>query len=393
MEQKHQFVSLANSGRFTLVDLCSEFGISRKTAYKWIGRYRELGNAGLKERSRVPKSSPGRTASDIQRIIIAEKRRTPTWGPKKLRRVLEAKHDIHSPPACSTIGQILKRHGLVKSRRRRPGVFKVQRGDLTPARHSNHVWAVDFKGNFQLGDRTRCDPLTMSDLHSRYVLSARAMPAQFLRPTQQGFRAVFRRYGIPEIIRVDNGSPFGSCGAGGLTKLSVWWIGLGIDVEFTTPASPQENGSHERMHRTMKAECCRPASANLGAQQQRFDRWRHRFNQERPHEAIDMLVPADLYQASGKRLDEGIKPRLYELSQETKRVNTSGFIPLDGNNCFIGEAFSGVEVAIDRETESGVVGVRYANVRLGNVAESPNARLRPTAYAERWAKRGACSPK
>lgn len=390
MEQRQRFVALAGSGHFTISQLCEEFGISRKSGHKWIQRHQALGAQGLKDRSRAPRRIPGRTDAEIERLIVSERRRRPTWGPKKLHRVLLIKHGIECPPARSTIGEILKRNGLVKPRRRRPGVFQVERDDLTPAQRVNQVWAVDFKGWFLLGDGIRCDPLTLSDLCSRYLLKVKAQPGQTLRPTQRSFEHAFRSHGLPEIIRVDNGSPFASMGPGGLSRLSVWWISLGIDVEFTRPGCPQDNGSHERMHRTMKKECCQPSSANTPAQQQRFDRWRKDFNQERPHEALDQQTPADLYQPSMRRLDEGIKTRLYEPQQETRRVSASGFISLNGTSCFVGEAFEGVDVAIERDGKNGLWSVRYANVRLGHLENSPNARLRPPASAGRWEKR-ACS--
>lgn len=389
MEQKQRFIHLAKSGHFTVSELCEDFGITRKTGHKWLARYAESGLAGLAEHSRAPREVSGRTCAAVEELIVREKRLRSTWGPKKIRRVLETKHGVKRPPAVSTVGEVLKRHGMVRERGRRAGVFKVERGNLTKAERSNEVFGVDFKGWFQTGDGQRCDPLTVSDLHSRYVLKAEGLPQMTTGYTQQSFRHLFRRYGLPEIIRVDNGAPFASMGPGGLSKLSVWWIGLGIDVEFSRPASPQDNGCHERMHRTMKAECCRPPSANLAAQQQRFDRWRKQFNEERPHEALEMRVPADVYQASARRLDERIKPRLYELGVETHRVSATGFVALNGGNCYVGESFGGVEVAMERSAESGLLEVRYANVRLGILEDSPNARLQPPAYAERWEKR-AC---
>ena len=392
MEQRQRFVALAMSDQFTISELCEQFGISRKTGHKWIGRYAQFGSAGLAERSRAPKNVPQRTEALIERLIVTERRLHPTWGPKKLRRVLEVKHAVESPPACGTVGQIVKRNGLVEARRRKPGVFQVERGSLTPAQRCNHVWATDFKGWFRLQNDVRCDPFTLSDLHSRYLLSVKAQEQQTVKPTRQSFNAVFRIYGLPDIIRVDNGSPFASMGPGGLSRLSVWWISLGIDVEFTRPGCPQDNGSHERMHRTMKAECCRPASANLLAQQQRFDRWRKEFNEERPHEASGLRMPSELYQPSARRLDEAIKAQLYEPKEETRRVTSGGFITLNGNSCFVGEAFEGVDVAIEEDEESGLVRVRYANVHLGDLDKSSYARLRPPAYAERRKKR-ACTRK
>jgi transposase InsO family protein len=384
MEQKQRFVSLAQSGHFTVSELCEQFGISRKTGHKWLGRYEERGFEGLEERSRAPRSVARRTPEDVERLIVSEKRLHLTWGAKKIQRVLMIKHRLERPPVVSTVGEVLKRHGMVEARKRRGAVFKVERGALTPPERCNHVLGVDFKGWFTTADGERCDPLTVTDLHSRYLLRAEGLPQATTRWTQRAFRGLFSRYGLPEIIRVDNGAPFASMGPGGLSKLSVWWIGLGIEVQFSRPACPQDNGCHERMHRTMKAECCQPPSANLQGQQQRFDRWRKEFNEERPHEALGMRVPADVYQASALRLDERIKARLYEPGVKTKPVNAAGFISLNGGACYVGESFGGVDVALERDEESGLHLVRYANVKLGSLDGSPNARLQPTAYAERW---------
>jgi transposase InsO family protein len=384
MEQKQRFINLAQSGHFTVTELCEEFGITRKTGHKWIGRYAESGVEGLEERSRAPRSVASRTSEEVERLIVSEKRLHLTWGPKKIQRVLMIKHGMERPPVVSTVGEVLKRHGMVEARKRRGAVFKVERGALTAPEHCNHVLGVDFKGWFLTSDGERCDPLTVTDLHSRYLLRAEGLPQATARWTQGAFRGLFRHQGLPEIIRVDNGAPFAAMSPGGLSKLSVWWIGLGIEVQFTRPACPQDNGCHERMHRTMKAECCTPPSANLWAQQQRFDRWRKEFNEERPHEALGMRVPADVYHASARRLDERIKPRLYDLGTQTRPVSAAGFVSLNGGNCYVGESFAGVDVALERDEKSGLQHVRYANVMLGSLDDSPNARLRPPAYAERW---------
>jgi len=274
-------VSLAETGRFEFVQLCKDFGISRKNGYKWLWRYRGFGVHGLMDLSRAPKSIPCRTDLEIETLIVSERRKHPTWGPKKLVVILDRVHHVERVPARSTVGEILKRNGLIKARRRRPGAFKVERKDLTTGERSNEVWATDFKGWFDLGNGMRCDPLTITDQYSRYIIRLEAVRQATQRHTQAGFVRAFRAYGLPEIIRVDNGSPFASCGPGGLSKLSVWWLSLGIDVEFTRPGKPQDNGCHERMHRTMKAECCEPASANRAAQQRRFERWRVEFNRKR----------------------------------------------------------------------------------------------------------------
>ncbi|MGB6222452.1 integrase core domain-containing protein, partial [Haloferula sp.] len=334
-----------------------------------------------------------RTEECVERLIVAEKRLHSTWGPKKIHDVLWVKHGLKSRPAISTVGEVLKRHGLVKTRKRRGGLFTVERSTPTTAERSNHVLGVDFKGSFMLGDGERCDPLTVSDLFSRFVMKVEAMPDMTVKWTKREFQCIFRRYGLPEIIRVDNGSPFASMGPGGLSRLSVWWISLGIEVQFSRPGCPQDNGCHERMHRTMKAECCVPGSVNRWAQQQRFDRWRKVFNEDRPHEALGMRRPAEVYQPSAKRLDERIKMELYDAGVETRRVNSGGFISLKGNACYVGESFVGVDVAVEENPETGLLGVRFANVKLGWLEKGPKARLRPPAYAELWKSKLASESK
>jgi putative transposase len=384
MEQKQRFVSLAGSGHFTMTELCRDFGVSRKTGHKWVARHAVGGMNGLAEHSRAPKTVTCRTSDEVERLICTEKRLRSTWGPKKIQQILMTKHGLQSPPAVSTVGEVLKRHGLVAERRRRGAVFKMERGTLTAPERPNHVLGVDFKGWFLTGDGQRCDPLIVTDLHSRFILKIDALEEARTSFTKASFRALFRRQGIPEIIRVDNGAPFASQGPGGLSKLSVWWIGLGIEVQFSRPACPQDNGCHERMHRTMKAECCRPPSVNGYAQQQRFDRWRKDFNEQRPHEGLGMRMPADVYHPSAKRLDERVKPRLYPLGAEIRRVDSAGFIGLEGGRGYVGEAFIGVEVALERSETSDLIQVRYANVKLGQLDTSAKPRLLPAFSDKGW---------
>ncbi len=272
MEQKHRFVSLAATGRFTFTELCADFHVSRKTGHKWVVRYRKEGAAGLRERSRRPHGCAHQTAARIEQLILRERRKHRTWGPKKLRRLLRRDHRIRQPPACSTIAGILRRSGLSQRPRRKPGLYEVSRHALTVPTHPNHVWTVDFKGWFTLGNGQRCDPLTVCDLFSRYYLACRARPNQQFAGTLRAFHKLMRRHGLPEIIRVDNGTPFASLALGRLSQLSAWWINQGIIVEFIQPASPQQNGSHERGHRDLKAEATQPPSPTMAAQQRRFDR-------------------------------------------------------------------------------------------------------------------------
>lgn len=386
MEQRLELVTLALSGEFKVTELAIRYGVSEKTAHKWITRYKAGGMKALCDQSRAPKRSPQKTPDEVERLVVKLKRTYPTWGPKKIRVLLERDHGVGNPPAASTIGDILKRHGLVQKRRRRPGVYTRPNEDLTTAEHSNHVWAVDHKGWFLLNDGSKCIPLTVSDLHSRYLIALEADTDSTQRSARKGFEKAFRLYGLPEIIRVDNGSPFASMGPGRLSKLSVWWIGQGIDVEFTRPGNPQDNGAHERMHRTMKAECCVPPSAHQAAQQQRFHRWKKTFNEVRPHESLGQRVPSDFYHPSNRRLDKTTSARLYEPGDETLSVNSSGSISLGGRSFHVGEALAGTEVLIER-TKGGVISVRYANVNLGEYQEDQKDRfLMPPGHFEMEAR-------
>jgi len=313
-------------------------------------------------------------------LILAERRLHRTWGPKKLQDVLEKKHGVEAPPACSTIGEILRRHGLSVKRRRRPGVYPALNEALTVPTQPNHVWTVDFKGWFLLGNGQRCDPLTVCDRYSHYVLAVRAQPDQQFTRTLRTFQALLRQAGLPEIIRVDLGAPFASVGLGRLSALSVWWIEQGIDVEFTRPASPQDNGSHERMHRDLKAEATQPPSPNHSAQQRRFERWQHTYNHERPHESLHQQRPAEVYQPSTRRLNGNDKPIVYASDCEVKMVSVSGHVAYEGRNYHVGEAFARKPVGL-RRNANGQTELHFANVHLGHLHfDAEGGRFKPTAY-------------
>jgi putative transposase len=380
MEEKHRFVSLAATGRFTFTALCADFHVSRKTGHKWLRRYREAGAAGLRERSRRPHGCAHQTAAQIERLILHERRRHRTWGPKKLRRLLRRDYGLRRPPACSTIAGILRRHGLSQRPRRAPGCYELPRRALTVPTHPNQVWTVDFKGWFLLGNGQRCDPLTVCDLFSHYVLACRARPNQQFIGTLRAFRQLMRRHGLPQIIRVDNGAPFASLGLGRLSKLSVWWINHGIAVEFIRPASPQQNGSHERTHRDLKAEATQPPSPTFGAQQRRFDRWQRERNHVRPHEALGLLTPAHIYRPSQRRLRDNDTAVRYPTGWEVKRLSATGHLAHDGHHYYVGEALAGCRVGLQRNA-SGQTEVHFANVPLGHlVFDSGGGRFTPTAY-------------
>lgn len=379
MEEKHRFVSLATTGRYTLTELCEDFLVSRKTGHKWLRRYAAEGAAGLQDRSRRPNHSPAQTVARIEQLILGERRLHRRWGPKKLREVLRGKHRIKKLPSCSTIGRMLRSHGCTERPRRRPGLYEVQRSTLTQATHPNHVWTVDYKGWFILGNGLRCDPLTVCDRYCRYVIGCRARLDQQFGGTLRAFKKLMRHHGLPKIIRVDNGTPFASIGLGRLSRLSVWWINQGIAVEFIRPASPQENGSHERMHRDLKAEATQPPSPNLAAQQRRFERWQHTYNHDRPHEALGMRRPAQIYRRSQRRLREGDSAVRYPKDCLVKRLSVNGHLWHEGHSYQVGEAFAHCRVGLKRN-RAGQTAIYFANLLLGYLLYDPEEQFRPKAY-------------
>ncbi len=352
--------------------LCREFGISRKTGYKVRDRYLEEGLAGLMDRSRRPQRSPNRTPKDIVELIVGLREARPTWGPKKLRWYLERHHLGVALPAESTIAVILKREGLVKGRRRRCRASPTP-GPLEQVTEPNQVWAMDFKGQFRLGNRKYCYPLTVTDQHSRYLLCCDALESTRWQPVQQSLRQQFRSWGLPNTIRTDNGAPFASTGRCGMTALSVWMMRHGIRIERIQPGKPQQNGRHERMHRTLKAETTRPASDNLFAQQERFDVFLEDFNEVRPHEALGMKPPSQVYQKSKRTFNEHLPPLDYPLHDFVAEVYKSGdlyFSPMK-RRVYIGQPFAGARIGL-RELEGGCWIAHFMDLELGYI--DPNSR-------------------
>lgn len=375
MTEKERFVVLAGTGRFTITELCADFGISRKTGHKYLQRYELEGRSGLKDRSRRPKNSPSATSKEVERLVLKQRRKHRTWGAKKIHDTLLKDHRLEACPHVNTVENILGRHGMTKKRRRKPGVHRLRTEHLTVPTRPNEVWTFDFKGWFTLGNRTRCEPLTVCDLFSHYIIACKGQPNQQFKGTLRTCRKFMRHYGLPEVIRVDNGAPFASRALGGLSQLSVWWIEQGVRVEFIRPGRPHENGSHERMHRDLKAESTRPPSPNMAAQQKRFDRWRHEYNHHRPHEALDMLRPAEIYHASAKRLGEQDKMR-YPESYRIKRVNEAGHINHLGSMFYLSEIYAGCRVGLF-ENPNGITELHYANLHLGNLEFGARETWRP----------------
>lgn len=382
MDERHRFVLEAEQGVCTFSELCDEYAISRKTGYKWFNRYLDEGLEGLEERSRVPKSCPHRTQEYVERVVEAERKRHPSWGPKKLADTLATKHTDLEIPAPSTIGEVLKRRGLVKPRRRRSHPVRKWPGRLSEPERPNQVWGADFKGWFRTRDGKRCDPLTISDLFSRYVIDCRALLGQqdgLVRPV---FKQIFGAFGLPDVIRIDNGPPFGSEGVLGLSALSVWWIQLGIRVEYIEPGCPEQNGVHERMHRTLKAETTCPPERNIREQQKRFDRWMKEFNEDRPHEALGMRRPAEIYKPSSRSYPKRISGFGYPPEFEVRRVRSNGQIVWNQRQRAIGRAFRGVQIGLER-IDNDQIRVHAGEMLLGTLATDGSGPLRPTVSAAR----------
>jgi transposase InsO family protein len=381
VEERIALMQAYDTGAFSVSELCRRFGISRQTFYV-LKRRREGGDARwFEERSRAPKSVPHATPDEICAKVIAMRKRFPRFGPKKVRACLIADEPAVCWPAASTIGAILEAEGLVvpNKRRRRP----LAQGEITAGSDTpNGEWAVDFKGWFRTRDGTRCDPLTVSDTASRYLIEVRITP-----PTHDGVKAiltrVFNDVGLPDAIRSDNGSPFGSIGAGGLSRLSVWFLKLGIEVRHIPPSSPQDNGRHERMHRTLKAETARPPADRWEQQQVRFNRFRRHYNEERPHEALGQTVPASRWSPPWRTMPAAIKEPWYDPDHEVRRVRRTGEIKWRGEHIFIGEALAREPVGL-AEIDLGLHIVRFCGRDLGLIDRAgrfhrfapPRARLR-----------------
>lgn len=331
-----------------LVVLCRQFGISRKTAYKWARRFEENGRRGLGDRRRVARRVHNRPAADWLERVRKCRRRYPTWGAKKLHKVLCDEYGKRGVPSEAAIGRWLRQWQLTRKKRKRRSRSGpiLPRPHLTQARRPNDVWSVDHKGWFCTGDHTRITPLTVRDMASCYMLAAVLVRDQSVTCNRRAFARIFAEYGLPRVIRVDNGCPFGADGALGLTRLSAWWVKLGIHVEFITPGCPGENGSHEQMHRVYKDEVASPPAPTLRAQKQRTQQWLRRYNEVRPHEALDMRKPTELYRHSPRQMPRTLPSFQYPLEWESRRVRGNGMICLAGVARYIGEAFEGERIGL-----------------------------------------------
>jgi len=346
LDRRMRFMMDYEIGNESLAALCRMYGISRPTAYKWLARYAAGGVAALADRSRARRHHPNAVAPPIEQAVVAARRRYPRWGPKKLRQRLEADHPDQDWPAPSTIGEILNRHGLTVRRKRRRRTEPYTQ-PFTGCNGPNTVWCGDHKGWFRTGDGSRCVPLTISDAYSRYLLRCQATTDTGYESARGLFEAAFREYGLPRAIRTDNGSPFASRGIGGLSRLSVWWIKLGIVPERIDPGHPEQNGRHERMHLTLKQETAMPPARTLRAQQRVFDRFRQEYNDQRPHEALGQTCPGSVYAASPRPYPEREPEVGYGSGLAVRIVQARGEFYWKHQRVFLGEAFCRESVGLE----------------------------------------------
>ena len=346
MEERIRFVHRWQEEQWNFAELCREFGVSRKTGYKWLGRYEKAGLGGLADQSRAPREHPNAVGSDVAGAVLRARSAHPRWGPAKLRVWLERREPNVAWPAVSTMGEILRRAGVTAPRKRRLRVSPSP-GALVAASGPNQVWCADYKGHFECGDGTRCDPLTITDHFSRYLMRCQAVDGLDEKYARLVFQAAFREYGMPQAIRTDNGSPFATTALAGLSELAVWWIKLGIRPERIAPGKPQQNGVHERMHRTLQEATAEPPQANRASQQRAFDRFRREFNQERPHEALEMRTPAEVYQRSAREYPERLAAVEYASDRLVRTVGSCGRIRWSGERIFITKALGNEPIGLE----------------------------------------------
>jgi putative transposase len=325
MTARREFVEDAERGLYSMTELCARYQISRRVGYKWLARYRAQGLAGLADQRRLAQHCPHRTPALIAAALLDARRAHPTWGPRKLLAYLARRQPQQLWPAASTVGALLRAHGLVPARRRRRPLGHPGR-PTTPMAAPNAVWTADFKGHFAVRDGRRCHPLTVVDGYSRYLLACQGLPAPSYALSRPVFQRLFQEQGLPERLRSDNGAPFATCALCRLSQLSVWWLRLGITPELIEPAHPEQNGRHERLHRTLKAETTRPPAGSLAAQQRRFNEFRTEYNSERPHEALHDQTPAHCYAASPRPYPAALPPLEYPGHFEVYYVSTNGGI-------------------------------------------------------------------
>ena len=365
--ERARLVAAHLDGLYSVTELAARFGVSRPTVYKWIERYRDGGAEALFDRSRARLTQHAQTCPEAERLIVEARRAHPTWGARKLLPYLAKRHDGVEWPSASTAATVLERHGLTKPRRkRRP----PKHPGSTPlvAEAPNAVWTVDYKGQFRVGNGELCYPLTVRDAYSRFILDCRGLPSVEQYAALRQFDRLFQEYGLPDAIRSDNGTPFATQALCGLSRLNVYWIKLDIDHQRIDPGQPQQNGGHERMHKTVKAECARPPEVHMAAQQARFDAWRREFNEDRPHEALGYGVPSALYVPSPRQMPDVLPEPEYPGHYEVRYLSKDGNVRFKMKQIFVSQTLAHEHIGLE-ETADGVWDVYFFDRLLARLDE------------------------
>jgi transposase InsO family protein len=365
MEERLKFMVMYVEEGWPMSSLCEMFGVSRKTGYKWLKRYEEGGLEGLRPQSRAPRRHPNAVRPEVESAVVALKFQRPNWGPKKLRHILHSQHPDIRWPARSTIAAILKRHGLVRSRRRSRKAPPYEQ-PFSGLDRANAVWSADLKGWFTTGDGQRCDPLTITDNYSRYLLRCQAVRPTTFETIQPVFVGAFHEYGLPNAIRTDNGPPFATTTVGGLSRLSVWWIKLGILPERIDRGKPQQNGRHERMHRTLKDDAISPPKSTLRRQQVAFDDFRRQFNHERPHESLGQRVPASVYVPSMRPCPLRLPEMSYPDDMQVRCVKSQGDISWKDHHVYLTATLAGERIGM-RQVDEDLWDIFFGPIRLAQL--------------------------
>jgi len=379
VERRKQFVAEYQAGQATMTELCQAHGISRPTGYAVVRRHAAEGEAGLEERSRSPQRHPNQTPLEIEQAVLQLRREHPRWGPVKLRARLEKLDAQQNWPAASTIGTMLYREGLTRHRRKRRRT-PLYGQPLAEAAEPNRVWCADFKGWFRSGNGTRIDPLTMTDAHSRYLLRVQAVEKTDTPRVQAVFEAAFREYGMPRVMRSDNGAPFASRAIAGLSRLAVWWMKLGIRPERIAPGHPEQNGAHERMHRTLAEETASPPAYDARAQQRAFDEFRRVYNEERPHHALQLRTPSEVYELSPRAYPARVPEPEYGSAMKVRRVHQHGQFWWNAERVFLSEVLWGERIGL-LPVDDRYYRVYFANYALARF-DSYRLRIEPLPAAQ-----------
>lgn len=367
MDKKMQFVAMDLDGEHFFTDLCELFGVSRKTGYKLRNRYREFGVEGLLEMSRTPHNSPNRTPPEVEQALLDLKRKHPQWGARKITGNIKKRNPEIVLPSDNTVGHIFERAGLTVKKRKR--IRRPHPGKPTEtASEPNDIWTTDFKGEFRTLDGIYCYPLTIMDEYSRFLICCQGLYSTGYAGAFKTFRRIFREYGLPRAIKSDNGVPFATTAIARISKLSVWFIKLGIRPILIEPASPYQNGVHERMHRTLKAECTRPPRANLASQQRRFNEWAHEYNFDRTHESLGDDFPSEHYRPSLREYPSRIPRVEYPSHFEVRRVSNNHCFRWHNKAVHISSALVNEYIGLE-EVVDGVWSVYFSWLRVGFLDE------------------------